>query len=95
MAFHNSGHIHLLFITIILLTSVTSGDDAAVLCHRVRLPVLDGDRSLERLFPVRDKLPDGFAGLQRRLSRRRSSPPFQEKGMQWNWGMGDQFGAQC
>ncbi|KAL8193632.1 hypothetical protein R6Q57_026767 [Mikania cordata] len=31
MAFHNSGHIHLLFITIILLTSVTSGDDAAVM----------------------------------------------------------------
>lgn len=68
-------------------------DDARVL-GGVRLQVLDGGGSAERMLPGRRELPDCAAGLQRRVPRRRSDATFHERRVQWDRGMGVQFGVE-
>ncbi|GAB2273722.1 hypothetical protein Dimus_008501, partial [Dionaea muscipula] len=60
----------------------------------VRVPILDGDRASRSMLPVRGELPDGAYGVQLGLPCRGADAALYEGRVQWDRGVGFQFGAQ-
>lgn len=62
-----------------IISSAGNSIDFVNIRHRLRLPVLDGDWAAERVFSVRDKLPDSFTGLQSGVPRRRAFDAYHQR----------------
>ncbi|GAB4848890.1 hypothetical protein Ancab_003702 [Ancistrocladus abbreviatus] len=60
----------------------------------IRVPILDGDRVTERVLPVCCELPDVVVGMQFGLPCGCADAAFHERRVQWNLGVGVQFGSE-